>query len=389
VLKFWEMVASTCSPLVEALPGHNRDVLVTFVWRAQEHIENVLVLGGWHGYHTHDNQLHHLADTDVWYRSYCMRSDTRATYHLLPNDRFSDATWWLRMRAAQPDPLNPDTLFLPRDDADPDDHETILSIFTLPDAPTNAWVVPRMDTVPGECQTYQFGSRILCNQRRICVYTPPHYQSIDTLCDLLVLFDGFFFHHGLRVNTVLDYLITGRHIPPLVAVFIDHPDSTTRHHELHGSVSFAEFLTKELVPWARQYYHVSVAPARTTIGGSSHGGLAAAFNAFTHPAVFGNVLSFSGAFEWRPEGDEEYEWLARQLATHPRLDLRWYFSVGQLETWLGPCDGPNRVIANRHLRNVLQAKGYPTHYREVRTGHDYLCWRDSLALGLEVLLSMR
>lgn len=386
VADFWEMVAARGTPLIEALPEDDQNLLVTFLWRGHEQTEDVLVLGGWHGYHDQHNRLVRLGTTDVWYHSYRMRPDTRATYHLLPNDRFSNASWWSRLRAAQPDPLNPHTLLLPPDEADPDDHEIVLSIFTLPEAPDDAWTAEHADAAVGERQVLQFTSQILNNQRRICVYTPPGYSSAGEPYGLLLLFDGFFFHHGLQINTVLDQLIVSGRIPPLVMALIDHPDGATRYVELHGSMPFTDFLAQELVPWLRRSYHLRADAAHTTIAGASHGGLASAFTALTYPAIFGNVISLSGSFEWRPDGEEEYEWLARQIAARARLDLRWSLSVGQLETWLGPHDGPNRVLANRHFRTVLQAKGYLLHYHEAWTGHDYLYWRDSLARALVTLL---
>ena len=44
------------------------------------------------------------------------------------------------------------------------------------------------------------------------------------------------------------------------------------------------------------------------------------------------------------------------------------------------------VQANRHLYDVLRARGYDVRYDESSTGHDYVAWRDALALGLEHLL---
>jgi enterochelin esterase family protein len=35
------------------------------------------------------------------------------------------------------------------------------------------------------------------------------------------------------------------------------------------------------------------------------GGLQAAFVGLKHPEVFGNVLSQSGAFAWKPDGEKE------------------------------------------------------------------------------------
>jgi enterochelin esterase-like enzyme len=49
-------------------------------------------------------------------------------------------------------------------------------------------------------------------------------------------------------------------------------------------------------------------------------------------------------------------------------------------------DGPSMVVVNRHLRDVLQAKGYVVYYREFNSGHEYLNWRGTPADGLLLLL---
>ena len=46
----------------------------------------------------------------------------------------------------------------------------------------------------------------------------------------------------------------------------------------------------------------------------------------------------------------------------------------------------NLLASNRHFRDILQAKGYPVHYREFSGGHSTVIWRGTLADGLIALL---
>ncbi len=75
-----------------------------------------------------------------------------------------------------------------------------------------------------------------------------------------------------------------------------------RNRELPCNPSFVDFLVQELPPWVRERYHVTTDPAKTIVAGQSYGGLAAAYAGFCHSDVFGNALSQSGSFWWKPEG---------------------------------------------------------------------------------------
>ncbi len=103
-----------------------------------------------------------------------------------------------------------------------------------------------------------------------------------------------------------------------------------------------------------------------------------------HPEVFGNVLSLSGSFYWKPPGDAEPEWLARQLAIGQKLPSRFYLEAGLMEDRPRP-ETPSLLAANRHLRTVLQAKGCAVDYREFNGGHSILSWRGSIADGILAL----
>jgi enterochelin esterase family protein len=133
----------------------------------------------------------------------------------------------------------------------------------------------------------------------------------------------------------------------------------------------------------RKNYRVSPDPARTIVGGLSLGGLMSAFCGLRHPEVFGNVLSQSGAFSFAWDGDGEPIEMGRLFATAPKLPVRFYLDAGLMETAVSPMNrGVSLLSANRHVRDVLRAKGYDLEYREFNGGHECLNWRGTLADGL-------
>jgi enterochelin esterase family protein len=244
----------------------------------------------------------------------------------------------------------------------------------------------------GIVEQHHFRSDRLGNERDLWVYVPAVAPQ-----GLLVVFDAWSYLGPVPTPTILDNLIAAGRIPPLSAVLIENAGSDaaeareTRSRELPCNHDFADFLAMDLVPWVREEYRIPADPDLTITAGSSYGGLAATFAAFAHPEVFGRVLSQSGSFWWKPgyvigqdaTDDEEWEWLARQVATSEKRPVRLYLDVGTMES--GVPGGPSQVDVNRHMRNVLQAKGYQVHYREFAGGHDYACWRGTLADGLIAL----
>ena len=87
----------------------------------------------------------------------------------------------------------------------------------------------------------------------------------------------------------------------------------------------------------------------------------------------------------------EYEWLTQEFVKQPKLPLNIYLEVGLREEvdWqfpIQPYAYPSIVIAHRHLRDVLLAKGYRVHYNEFNGGHETICWRGTLVDGLIALI---
>ena len=286
---------------------------MTFLFRGGEETRNVVIMvdrGLWGDILS--NRMERLARTDVWHRTYRFLKDARFTYSLSVNDpltpvrRIQDAKEWLERSANwRVDPLNPRRFPA---------YPIPLSVVELPGAPAQPWVAVRPEMPKGQVQAHKLKS------------------------------------------TILDNLISEKRVPPLVAALVSHPRLSTRNLELSCSDAFTRFLAEELIPWLRKSFRITEDPGFTVIGGSSNGGLGAAFAAFRHPEIFGNVLSQSGAFMYSPPEEKEPEWLIR---------------------------------TNRHLKDILLAKDSWVHRQEFNGGHEYLNWRGTLAEGLIALLGSR
>lgn len=370
---FWQEVNRSGAPLIEAVNDDETQVRVTFLWRATEAVEGVELLGGLTQRDPNLAQLLHLPDTDLWYRTFLARLDTRVVYMFLPKGS-----------AAQLDPLNSKTYLYPPDEDNPERGGEDVSVLELPQAPPQPWVQPHPNISTGQLERHTLHSSVLNNERHIWVYTPPGYQASGNPYDLLILFDGWIYVQVMHAPVTLDNLIGLGKIPPLVAIMLDSPD---RMQELLCYPPFADFLAQELMPWAHQNYHLTNKPTNTIVGGLSAGGLAAAYIGLRYPELFGKVLAQSPAFWWRPRNESEPEWLARQFAASPRLPLHFYLDVGLLEDRAEGHQGVSQLVSTRHLRNILQAKGYLVHYAEFSGHHDEICWQGTLADGLIRLLN--
>ena len=316
--------------MIEPAAGSDRDVLVTILWRATEETRNVFVfqLPGI------DKPMARLLDTDLWYKTFRLQKGARFIYQFAAN--LPDPKEWRGITrfagALRNDPFNPLQFAERCNEFNPYEGHSFSAV-ELPSAEPQSWSVVRPKVPTGRVQRDKFTSKLLGNERPIWIYTPHRYAADKKPYGLLVLSDGGLYVNSARVATTLDNLIAAGLIPPLVAVMVDNPD---RGRELSCSSAYADFLAQEIVPWARANYHVTDRPEQTIIGGVSLGGLAAAFVGLKHAEVFGNVLSQSGSFAWKPDGEKDWEWLTRQFAASPRLPLRFSLrgrTVGKHMRW--------------------------------------------------------
>jgi enterochelin esterase-like enzyme len=403
-------LAAAAGPLVEPLEdGDGGDVLATFVWigadgpvslRAQLPDRTA----------AYSRLMTRVQGTNVWYFSSVLSRDLRLTYRFVIRDHLADTERLegldyenaLQLETEQAprsfaDPRNPvrlPPLQGPDDELPPP--ANWISVLSLPAAPPE----PRFShtCAAGQLTGHDFRSAVFNNERTVTVYTPPTRSAEPPA--LLVLLDGEWWLQVAELPTALDNLQAENLIPPTAAVFVHNATSTSRMVEMPCEPRLPTMLADELLPLIRDRHGIAAGPERSIIGGASYGGLAAAYVGFKRPDLFGNVLSCSGSYWWglandpsepfRWGCDGEPEWLTRQYALTERKPLRFWLDVGTLERGPIPhAPGIDQVTANRHLRTVLQAKGYDVTYYEAPGGHDFATWRLTAATGLQTLLSNR
>jgi enterochelin esterase family protein len=362
VARFWDEVAPHPTTLIEPIAGDPRHVLLTFLYRDARARSGVVVFNELASARDmSDNAMARLPGTDVWFKTYWIRDDMRLDYAFVP------------------DPTPESVAAAARGDT---------SVVELPAAPPQPWIRPRAGVPAGKLEEQEVDSRILGERRGAWVYTPAGYDPRRaTPYPLLMCFDGGLYTQadGVPTPTILDNLIAEGKIPPIIGVFV--AQSTRRTVELSNDPRFTDHLTDELLPAVRAKWRATADPALTVACGSSTGGLASAYAAFRHPDVIGNVLSQSGAL-WpgKTRDDSGREWLTRQIEASPRLPVRFVLQVGVVEIRATPGGGPSILATNRHLRDVLLAKGNELHYTEIAGGHSPLSWRGGLGAGLVELL---
>lgn len=378
--KFWQGIEESGSPIIEKLPEDLEYNLVTFIYKEDEKVENVLLIPEMEDCKFLNYRMERLLNTNLWYISCKIRNDIRFQYCFSVNDSL-DEDWDTRFEQVIHDKLNKN--FLLFEDEDEEDNE-ILSYVIMPKAEEYFWVRENLDIPKGIINEHSFKSEKLEENRRVRVYIPHGYKKTQEPYKFLVLTDGDEYINVLSAKSVLDNLIGYKKIPPIVALFIDSTD--TREEELSCSDDFVDIIAGEFMPWFRENYNISLEAKDGIIGGLSLGGLSAAYTGLKHSEIFGNVLSESGSLWYKPADCEEPEsacWISSQFKKIDKLPLKFYLNVGILE------EKDNMIGVNIKLKEVLQENGYEVKYEEFKGGHDYLCWGETLANGLISLVGIK
>ncbi|MGW4205298.1 alpha/beta hydrolase-fold protein [Streptomyces sp. NPDC004726] len=396
-------------PLLERLPGGGCRVTFVHIGPA-EHVEvaSQLTMDG----DGRAQSMERIAGTDVWHLSVQVSDDRLSVtytyavdneYALMPVGEIiaimqaGKGPELLKEseRASRADPFNPDRLTsLLNSAVDTSGEVSYDSVLTLPGADPETWFGP--SRAPGTLTDHRMRSAAFGDERTVTVYTPAGYEPGRGGYPLVLLLDGEY--HVDHYPAVLDNLIEAGAIPPTVAAFVRNKDAMSRMAEMCCNPDLVRQYGDELLPWLRSRYGAGEDPARTVVAGVSYGGLGCAWLAYSRPDLFGCALPLSASFWWGMEEmfggaegryamgrDDEPAWLTRQIAAAPPRPVRFWIGIGTLETQSLP-GGISMLSTNRHLRDVLIAKGYDLGYDEFPGGHEQAGWRRAFAKGLRHLL---
>jgi enterochelin esterase-like enzyme len=405
---FWRSVAAKGTPIVERTADDRRFADVTFLYRGSAATHSVAVVALENHQLANDRyfalaRLARLGTTDIWYRTYRLRADARFTYRVSVNDdrlfaETSSEDWQDRVARLTRDPLN-------RHDETTRDGP--VSLAELPDAPALRWFTTVPGVPAGRVEPGHLGDRARGLDRDIAVYTPPGYSRRAGARNLLIVLDGEGVPASVPVPSILDNLHAARRIDPTIAVMVANRPGK-RLADLWYSRDLVAFVRDDLMPWMRTHYRLPRDPRRVVVAGRSASGSTALYLAFELPGLIGNVISQSGGYGFGAPAETpitpspsasgfteddfpEKEWLTRRIATSPRQPIRIHLEVGTLEdvAWEFPFPQyatPTVLLANRHLRDVLDARGYRFCYHEYNGPHDSIVWRGTFGDALIALV---
>lgn len=393
--EFWSVVEKQGTPLLEPIPGNDFEMLTTFIWRSHQDHKNVVVASyGIASFDPFKNMMTHIANTDVWYKSWILPRNARTIYCISPDDPLISISDYRLDRCSFPsftetwtnDPLNKQSYFIPGCLC-AGEKDQLMSLLEMPDAPKMPWLNENAKYPKGSVSTLKVQGNKLDMEREIYLYLPPNYDPNHSIpYPLVVAFDGYACKDFMNSPAIFDYLIANGKIPPSIVVMILNPapNTVTRLRDLACHEPFFSYVANELIPWVRENYRVTSDPHQTVVTGASLGGVASVYMGLIHSEIFGNILAQSGAYWWLIQGEQD--WLIHQYVESSKRDLRFFLDAGSLETVPTFANGLSILYANRYLRDVLRAKGYPVKYVEFSGGHDYICWQETFAMGLEHLL---
>ena len=268
------------------------------------------------------------------------------------------------------------------------------------DRPWLAW----QPTGAGSVSTTQFpapwvGGTI--DTMTVSIYLPPGYAASGRSYPVVyeVPWSLSYWDGGVQLPALLDGLIDGGQIPPVIVMFVSghggpYPDSECAD-SADGRERFETFLTSTLVPWTDAHLRTIPQPGARTVFGFSAGGFCSTNLLLRHPDLFRQAIAISGYYvagirsgqtinAWRPFGNDPALLAANspmqtsaQVAATTRSNLFIALSGDPAEPFYGP--------QMREFGAALSTAGIPFAWLSTPLGHRWSAVREELPIALEAV----
>lgn len=251
-------------------------------------------------------------------------------------------------------------------------------------------------------ETHELSSLYLGVTRRLTVWLPRSRWRGSDRYPVLYLNDGqnlfdparAFAGTTWRVAETVRRLIRAGRTPPMLIVGVDHGGVRRGREFLPVEDSlypgtaeplgreYAEFITREVMPFIARTYPIARGASNTGFGGSSYGAIAALNTAITKPGTFGRLLLESPSLY---VGNKH---LLHRAAVVSRWPSRIFLGVGTAET--RSAERNHETVANvLELEHILRRAGLgPRRLRvvvEEGATHSEGAWANRLPEAIEFL----
>lgn len=295
----------------------------------------------------HEEPMHQIAGTNLFYYSLKLPSDARLDYSYMLNfeNRVADSLNQRQFDGA--------------------------SWFAMPDWREAA--LPQIaDDQRGTLDSLQLESAVTETERNLKIYLPNGYAESGQRYPVAYINWGDEVLAKTDVTNMLDRM-TGTQIDPLIVVFI--PLVPGRRGELLGpnAEKYSQMVTEEVVTLIDNTYRTIPESDARLIVGQGDAAHSAYYTAFKFPGVFGNVASQSMMALTRHENE-----LREIIKASNVSNMRVYMDWGNFDM-RSTVEGWDMRTACTDLAEFLKSRGYSVNTQTVNDGYSWLSWRNRTA----------
>ena len=241
------------------------------------------------------------------------------------------------------------------------------------------------------------------------MYLPPGYEEdgerrypVLYMHDGQNIFDAATSFIGVEwgVDETLERMIGQGQVEPLIVVGIYNtderefeytPTQDARSGKGGGASRYADFIVDELKPYIDATYRTLPEREHTGVMGSSLGGIASLYIAWTHPDVFSRVGAMSTAYWW---SNSQILTMLEGLTPPPGVMVWLDMGTAEDKSDTNGDDVPDIIEQHRRARNILMEKGLaiPRRLRYIEDEgavHNERAWAARFPQAVEFLFPAR